>query len=253
MPSAATASHWPRFSGQCVCSNTMCEIAASAAVARQNPATASVGTSAKRRDSDRIDRPGEGRDEGRGEPGQMAPRERDAAPREQQHRAGERDQRARDVMRAQALARQQRGEKHDQQRPEIADKLRLGRRRKAQREEIQRVIAEQPADAERPHRPWLLQRARRARPEQPRRGADPAANRECHRGELKRRHGARRNGQQREQRPHQDRREADEGGCGIKCHRRRLGCSLSRSGTGRAQLRTVQRTRTSHAQSNFSL
>ena len=206
------------------------------AIGRDSPATASARTACgdrgqrRRREAEsrdrvarhigkaarehRIDRPREGRHEGRRKSGQIAPV--NVMPRPANSRAvpAERDQRARDVMHAQAFARQQRGEQHDQHRPEIADKLRLGRRRKPQRQEIERVIAEQPADTERPHRPWLLQRARRARPEQPRRGTDPATDGECHRGELKRRHGAGCHGQQREQRPHQDRREADEGGCG---------------------------------------
>ena len=212
MPSAATASHWPRFSGQCVCSNSDVRDRCQRRRRKAEPHDRVARHIGKAAREHRIDRPGEGCNEGCGKPGQIGPCQRNPAPREQQNCPAERDQRARDVMQSQTFAGQQRGEKHDQHRPEVADKLRLGRRREAQRQEIQRVITEQPADTERPHRPWLFQRARRAWPEQPRRGTKPATNGKCHRGELKRRHGARRDGQQREQRPHQDRREADEGG-----------------------------------------
>ena len=61
-------------------------------------------------------------------------------------------------MRRQPLAGQQRREQHDQQRPEIIQQARFGRRREAQREEIQRVIAEQAADARRPRRPAAASR-----------------------------------------------------------------------------------------------
>ena len=44
-----------------------------------------------------------------------------------------------------------RREQHDQQRPEIADEARLRRRREAQGREVEGVVAEQPADPERPH------------------------------------------------------------------------------------------------------
>ena len=76
---------------------------------------------------------------------------------QQQHRAGQPEQRAEDMMRQEPLARQQRREQHDQERPEIVQKPGFGRRRKAQREEIERVIAEQAADADDPGKQRLLQ------------------------------------------------------------------------------------------------
>ena len=165
----------------------------------------------------RIDRPGERRDEGRGKSRQVILRERDAAAPDEQHdRAGERDHRADDVMRFQPLVRQQRRAEHDQQRPKVVHELRLGGGRKTQRHEEQRVVAEQPADAERPHLRRLLQRARGAGTEQPGRRAERTRNGERHRGELKRRHRAGQHGQQRQQRPHQDRGEADEGGVVLR-------------------------------------
>ena len=78
---------------------------------------------------------------------------------EQQHRAGEAEQRADDVMRRSRSPGKQRGEQHDQQRPEIIEQPGFGRRREAQRQEIQRVIAEQAADADDPGHRRLPQRA----------------------------------------------------------------------------------------------
>jgi hypothetical protein len=99
----------------------------------------------------RIGRPHKGRDERRDQSRDLAGRETAAAiAGKQQHRAGKPEQRADDVMRRQPLARQQRREQHDQQRPEIIQQPGFGRRREAQRQEIQRVIAEQPADADDP-------------------------------------------------------------------------------------------------------
>ena len=164
----------------------------------------------------RIGRPHEGGEEGRGQTGDLAGRESPARiAGEQQHRAGEPEQRADDVMRRQPLARQQRREQHDQQRPEIIQQAGFGRRRKAQREEIQRVIAEQPADADHPGDQWLLHCAEGGRPEQEacerHRGADP----ERHGGELERGNFPGGDRQNRQQRPHQDRGQSDQcGGTG---------------------------------------
>jgi hypothetical protein len=127
----------------------------------------------------------------------MHARERNAAPGKQQGSAAKRDQRARDMMQPQPFAGQQRREQDDEHRPEIADQLRLGGRREPQRQKIERVVAEQPADAQHPDRPGLFQRMRGTGPEEPARSADPAADRKRHRGELKRRHGTGRNGEKR--------------------------------------------------------
>jgi len=77
---------------------------------------------------------------------------------EQQHRSGEPQQRADDVVRRQPLAGQQRRKQHDQKRPEIVQQACFGRRREAQRQEIQRVVSEQSADADHPGGQRLLQR-----------------------------------------------------------------------------------------------
>ena len=168
MPSPATASHWPAVCGHWVCLEYEMEDRRERR-GRQAKSRNRIGR--RRREAarqHRIKRPGERRHERRGEPRQVILRERDAAASEEQHdRPGERDQGADDVMGFQPLARQQRRAEHDQQRPEIADELRLGGGRKAQRHEEQRVIAEQPADAERPHLRRLPQRAHGARPERP--------------------------------------------------------------------------------------
>jgi hypothetical protein len=94
--------------------------------------------------------------------------------------------------------------------------LRLGGRRKAQREEEQRVVAEQSADAEHPHLRGLTQRGGGPGAEKPGRRTHGSGNRERHRGELERRHGSGRDREQRKQRPHQDRRETDEGGGAVR-------------------------------------
>ena len=51
MPSAKIASHCTMVSGQIVTSTRLCPAAASSAVTRQKPATASVGTDLSLRDS----------------------------------------------------------------------------------------------------------------------------------------------------------------------------------------------------------
>ena len=81
---------------------------------------------------------------------------------------------------------QHRRKQHDQQRPEIVQKAGFGRRREAQREEIQRVIAEQPADPDDPRQRRLPQRTNRIRPPDPGQRSDQRADRERHRGQLER-------------------------------------------------------------------
>jgi hypothetical protein len=117
---------------------------------------------------------------------------------------------ANDVVHFELLARQKSREQHDQQRPEIIDQAGFGRRRETQREEIKRVIAEQAKYPERPDFRLLAQGADRALAEHPGYRAHQSANRKCHGGKLERRHAARRRGEQREQRPHQDGGEADQ-------------------------------------------
>ena len=100
----------------------------------------------------RICRPYEGGDKRRGQAGDLLPFEMHGCiAGKQQHRAGKPEQRADDVMGFKPLARQQRREQHDQQRPEIIQQPGFRRRRQPQRQEIQRVIAEQSADADDPH------------------------------------------------------------------------------------------------------
>ena len=135
----------------------------------------------------RIGRPDKGRDEGGSQAGDLPRRKAGAIAGEQQDGAGEPQQRADDVMRKQPLARQQRGEQHDQQRPEIIEQARFRRRCKTQRQKIQRVIAEQPADADDPDDKRLLQGVEGGRPEDEAGERDGSADRKCHRRELERR------------------------------------------------------------------
>jgi hypothetical protein len=110
----------------------------------------------------RIGRPHKGRDKGREQSGQLARRETAAAiAGKQEHRAGEPQQGADDVVRRQPFAGQQRRKQHNQQRPAIIQQPGFRRRREAQRQEIQRVITEQPADPDDPRRGPLPQRANR--------------------------------------------------------------------------------------------
>src|SRR3546814_4227315 len=51
---------------------------------------------------------------------------------------------------AQPLARQQRREDDDEQRPEVGDEAGIDRGRIAERDEVEEVVAEEAADAERP-------------------------------------------------------------------------------------------------------
>ena len=163
----------------------------------------------------RIGRPHKGGDEGCGQARYLAGRKARAIAGEQQHGAGKPEQRADDMMRRQSLARQQRGEQHDQQRPEIIQQTRFRRRREAQREEIQRVIAEQAADADDPGDQRLLQGTKGGGPEQETGECDQRADRKCHRGKLECRDLSGRDRQHRQQRPHQDRGQSDErGGAG---------------------------------------
>ena len=115
-------------------------------------------------------------------------------------------------MRREAFARQQRGEHHDQKRPEIVDEAGLRRRRVPQRHEIQRVVAEQPADTDQPGERRLAQRRQPFTAHEGRDGADTGANGKGDRGQLEWRHASGCNGQRRKQRPHQDRRQTDQRG-----------------------------------------
>ena len=164
----------------------------------------------------RIGRPYEGRDECRDKSGHLAGREiAETVAGKQQHRAGEAKQGADDVVRRQPLARQQRREQHDQQRPEIIEQSRLGRRREAQREEIQRVIAEQAADPDDPRQRLLPQGAKRLGAPDPGQAPDQRADRECHRRKLKGGNFSGRHRQRGQERPHQDRGQSDQrGGAG---------------------------------------
>ena len=160
----------------------------------------------------RIGRPYKRGDEGRSQSGDLAGREPAAAVAgEQQYRAGQSQQRTDDVVRRQPLAGQQRREQHDQKRPEIIQQPGFGRRRKAQRQEIQGMVAEQPADADNPRHQWLPERAERCGPPDEADEGNRSADRERHRRELKRRDFPGRNRHHRQQRPHQDRGQSDQG------------------------------------------
>src|SRR6266700_351787 len=91
------------------------------------------------------------------------------------------------------------------------------RPRKAQRQKIQRMIAEQSADADDPGGGRLAQRARRIGAADPGQTADQRADRERHRRELKGWYFPGRHRHDRQQRPHQDRRQSDQG-CGAGGH-----------------------------------
>jgi hypothetical protein len=159
----------------------------------------------------RIGRPHEGRDKRRDQPGHLSRREPTAAVAcKQKHRAGESEQCPDDVMRRQAFARQQRRKQHDQQRPEIIKQACFGRRREAQRQEIQGVVSEQPADPDDPCKRWLPQCADGIRPPDPCQRSHQRADRERHRGQLKCRNFPGSDRQHRQQRPHQDRGQADQ-------------------------------------------
>jgi len=113
------------------------------------------------------------------------------------------------MLEPQRLAGQRRGHQDDEQRPEIGDEARLCGRGGAQSGEIERVIAEQPADADEPNRPGLRQRRELAA----RGGVDQAggpAHSEGERREFERRNGPRGGRHQRQHRPQKDRAEADQ-------------------------------------------
>jgi hypothetical protein len=115
------------------------------------------------------------------------------------------------MARAKALAGQSGREQNNQQRPQISDEARVGRRRVAQRGEIERMIAEEPADPDNPDAPWLGQ----PRQAPSRRSVDQAAETtdgECQGGQFERRRIARQRGQERQGRPQEDRAKADDGG-----------------------------------------
>ena len=166
----------------------------------------------------RIGRPDKGRDKGRDQAGNC-PAEKPRIAGEQQHRAGKSQHRADDVMHREPLARQQRREQHDQQRPEIIQKPRFGRRGETQRQEIQRVIAEQSADADDPGDRRLAQRRGGIGAADPGQRAGRGTDRKCHGRKLKGRNLAGRDRHDRQQRPHQDRGQSDQGrGAGVRRH-----------------------------------
>src|SRR6187549_2080439 len=95
----------------------------------------------------RIDRPHEGRDEGRAITGnefRSEPKLR--APGYQNEGADQAENGPGDVMEFQLLARQKSREQDDEQRPKIIDQAGFRGRREPEREKIERVITEQPED-----------------------------------------------------------------------------------------------------------
>jgi hypothetical protein len=126
-------------------------------------------------------------------------------------------------MQPQSLVGEQRRQQHDEQRPEIVEETGFRRGRQPQRGKIQRMVAEEAADPEPPDLGRLPQRRRSAGPQQPAHGADAAADREGEGRQLKWRHAAGRDRQQRQERPHQNGGEADQGGAKASGHRRECG------------------------------
>ena len=98
----------------------------------------------------RIERPGESAAERQRIAQRVGAGEVHAATEGQQHDAGETQQRAREMRPAQALAGERRRQQHDQERPQIVDEIGFGRRGKLQGGEVERVVAEQAADAQQP-------------------------------------------------------------------------------------------------------
>ena len=193
----STASHCVGSCGQTVVSNRPWQVAAISAVARQKPATAAVGTRGEAARQHRIARPDEGaRRRRRHSPAKLA--RPSAAPLVVNSTTVPASPSSAPTMcfARKPLARQQAGEQHDQERPEIIDQSGFGRRRQPQRGEIERMIAEQAADTERPDRRRLPQHAPGARSRQPDESKQTADG-EGHRQKLERRHAARQHGQER--------------------------------------------------------
>ena len=108
--------------------------AASAAVTRQKPATASVGARLQQARQHRIARPDEGAAERQRVAEQASPPLSESAADaavEQRRRAAKPSSAPITWRSAQPLAGQQRRQQHDQQRPEIGDEARLRRRARA--------------------------------------------------------------------------------------------------------------------------
>ena len=162
----------------------------------------------------RIGRPHKGRDERRDQAGHLAGGDAAGVACEQEHRAGQSEHSANNVMRRQPFAGQQRGEQHDQKRPQIIQQAGFGGRRKAQRQEIQCVIAEQAADADDPCDQRLTQCVDSLTPPDPCQRSHQRADRKRHRRELECGNLSGRNRHHRQQRPHQDRGQPDQADLG---------------------------------------
>ncbi len=163
----------------------------------------------------RITRPDESGAKRRGEARKILRRDmaqsRTAAADHQQRHAHQPKQRANNVVRLERLARQECREHHDQQRPQIIQQSRFGWRREPQRQKIQRVIAEQPADTDKPHHQRLAQRPGGAGTPQPCQRSGAGADCKRHGGELEGRDAPGRDRQRGQQRPHHDGEKADKG------------------------------------------
>ena len=182
------------------------------------PTTASVGTRLKRRDNteypDQMNAHARARQVARqvgGIEARALAECQDDDPTEPQHRAD-------DMVPAQLLTRQKRGEQHDEQGPEKCDQARLGRRRHAQRRKIDGVIAKKAAYAEQPHWQGLDEGTEGAWPEQPGDKPQGSANGESHSEKLEGRNRTGGGRQQGEGRPHADGDEANRGGKGMVRH-----------------------------------
>ena len=152
MPSASTASQATGVAGQTVGSNSSGSRARGARRRRRRrrsrrSASRRSGATAPNRATRRRRSPAPAHSPARSRRRSSTPR-----PKASSGDAGEAQQRAHQMRPAQPLAGQRRGQQHDQQRPEIVDQVRLGRRRELERGEIERVVAEQAADAEQPDR-----------------------------------------------------------------------------------------------------
>ena len=157
----------------------------------------------------RIERPGESAAERQCVAQRIGAGEVHAAAEGQQHHAGETQQRAQKMRPAQALAGERRRQQHDQERPEIVDEIGLGRRRELQGGEVERVIAEQAADAQQPHAWRPSHQARPADAAGARaHDADRGTDGERHGNHLERRNGPGRYRQRRQRAPQRDGTEA---------------------------------------------
>jgi hypothetical protein len=146
---------------------------------------------------------------------------------DEQRGAEQPDQRAGEVPPAQPFTGQQAGKDDDEQRPEIADQADLDGGRVAQREEVEKMIEEQAADADQPRRRRLSELDDDGvAADQPFGEREGGGGREGHRDELERRHATGTGRQQRERRPQHDRNGANQGclaGAAARRRRRRSG------------------------------